>query len=129
MGSRTRVVLLTGAVPDRELVECLRLDVRGVVPKEMAPANSCSACSRATAVTFGWRGSPSLRPLTLCCGGRPGDANSPVISRVESSRSSRNVSAPARADYKLAVYYRPIPAVWGGWLADDWSNANFEVTP
>jgi DNA-binding NarL/FixJ family response regulator len=38
MGSRTRVVLLTGAVADWELVECLRLGVRGVVLKEMAPA-------------------------------------------------------------------------------------------
>lgn len=37
MGSRTRVVLLTGAVADWELVECLRLGVRGVVMKEMAP--------------------------------------------------------------------------------------------
>jgi DNA-binding NarL/FixJ family response regulator len=37
MGSRTRVVLLTGAVADWELVECLRLGVRGVVLKEMAP--------------------------------------------------------------------------------------------
>jgi DNA-binding NarL/FixJ family response regulator len=37
MGSRTRVVLLTGAVTDWEVVECLRLGVRGVVLKEMAP--------------------------------------------------------------------------------------------
>ena len=38
LGSQTRVVLLTGAVTDRELIECLRLGVRGVVLKEMAPA-------------------------------------------------------------------------------------------
>ena len=38
LGSQTRVVLLAGAVSDRELVECLRLGVRGVVLKEMAPA-------------------------------------------------------------------------------------------
>ena len=38
LGSPTRVVLLTGAVTDRELAECLRLGVRGVVLKEMAPA-------------------------------------------------------------------------------------------
>jgi DNA-binding NarL/FixJ family response regulator len=37
MGSRTRVVVLTGSVEDRELVECLRLGVCGVVLKEMAP--------------------------------------------------------------------------------------------
>jgi two-component system, NarL family, nitrate/nitrite response regulator NarL len=36
--SRTQVVLLAGAVADHELVECLRLGVRGVVLKEMAPA-------------------------------------------------------------------------------------------
>jgi DNA-binding NarL/FixJ family response regulator len=38
LGSQTRVVLLTGAVTDRELAESLRLGVRGVVLKEMAPA-------------------------------------------------------------------------------------------
>jgi two-component system, NarL family, nitrate/nitrite response regulator NarL len=38
MGSRTQVILLAGAVADWELVECLRLGVRGVVLKEMAPA-------------------------------------------------------------------------------------------
>jgi len=37
LGSRTWVVLLAGSVEDRELVECLRLGVRGVVLKEMAP--------------------------------------------------------------------------------------------
>jgi len=37
LGSRTWVVLLTGSVEDRDLVECLRLGVRGVVLKEMAP--------------------------------------------------------------------------------------------
>lgn len=37
LDSRTWVVLLTGSVDDRELVECLRLGVRGVVLKEMAP--------------------------------------------------------------------------------------------
>jgi len=37
LGSRTRVVVLAGSVEDRELVECLRLGVRGVVLKEMAP--------------------------------------------------------------------------------------------
>ena len=36
--SRTRVILLAGAVADWELVESLRLGVRGVVLKEMAPA-------------------------------------------------------------------------------------------
>jgi len=36
--SPTRVVLLAAAVTDRDLVECLRLGVRGVVLKEMAPA-------------------------------------------------------------------------------------------
>jgi DNA-binding NarL/FixJ family response regulator len=38
MKSSTRAVLLAGAVTDRELVECLRFGVRGVVLKEMAPA-------------------------------------------------------------------------------------------
>jgi DNA-binding NarL/FixJ family response regulator len=38
MGCQTWVVLLAGAVTDWELVECLRLGVRGVVMKEMAPA-------------------------------------------------------------------------------------------
>jgi len=38
------------------------------------------------------------------------------------------VSAPARADYKLTVWYRPDPAVWGGWVANDESNATFTVT-
>jgi DNA-binding NarL/FixJ family response regulator len=37
-GTRTRVVLLAAAVTDLELVECLRLGVRGVVLKEMAPS-------------------------------------------------------------------------------------------
>jgi len=37
LGSRTRAVVLAGSVEDRELVECLRLGVRGVVLKEMAP--------------------------------------------------------------------------------------------
>jgi len=37
LGSPTWVVLLAGSVEDRELVECLRLGVRGVVLKEMAP--------------------------------------------------------------------------------------------
>jgi DNA-binding NarL/FixJ family response regulator len=37
LGSRTWVVILAGSVEDRELVECLRLGVRGVVLKEMAP--------------------------------------------------------------------------------------------
>jgi DNA-binding NarL/FixJ family response regulator len=37
LGSRTRSVVLAGSVEDRELVECLRLGVRGVVLKEMAP--------------------------------------------------------------------------------------------
>jgi DNA-binding NarL/FixJ family response regulator len=37
LGSPTRVVLLTGSVEDRELIECLRLGVRGLVLKEMAP--------------------------------------------------------------------------------------------
>jgi len=37
-GSRTRVVLLAATVTDQQLVECLRLGVRGVVLKEMAPA-------------------------------------------------------------------------------------------
>lgn len=37
MESPTRVVVLTGAVGDKELIECLRLGVRGVVLKEMAP--------------------------------------------------------------------------------------------
>jgi DNA-binding NarL/FixJ family response regulator len=36
-GAQTQVVLLAGSVEDRELVECLRLGVRGVVLKEMAP--------------------------------------------------------------------------------------------
>ncbi len=38
MSSRTQVILLAAAVADWELVECLRLGVRGVVLKEMAPA-------------------------------------------------------------------------------------------
>ena len=37
-GSGTRVVLLAAAVTDVQLVECLRLGVRGVVLKEMAPS-------------------------------------------------------------------------------------------
>lgn len=37
-GSRTRVVLLAAAVTALQLVECLRLGVRGVVLKEMAPS-------------------------------------------------------------------------------------------
>ena len=37
MGSSTRVILLAASVSDRELVECIRLGVRGVVLKEMAP--------------------------------------------------------------------------------------------
>jgi DNA-binding NarL/FixJ family response regulator len=37
LGSRTRVIVLTGSVKDRELIECLRLGVGGVVLKEMAP--------------------------------------------------------------------------------------------
>lgn len=36
--SPTRVIVFAGAMGDRELVECLRLGVRGVVLKEMAPA-------------------------------------------------------------------------------------------
>jgi two-component system nitrate/nitrite response regulator NarL len=36
--SQTRVIVFAGAVGDRELVECLRLGVRGVVLKEMAPS-------------------------------------------------------------------------------------------
>jgi DNA-binding NarL/FixJ family response regulator len=37
MSSPTRVILLAAAISDRELVECIRLGVRGVVLKEMAP--------------------------------------------------------------------------------------------
>ena len=37
LGSRTRVVVLTGSVKDRELIECLRLGACGVVLKETAP--------------------------------------------------------------------------------------------
>lgn len=36
-GSRTKVVILAASVSDRELVECIRLGVHGVVLKEMAP--------------------------------------------------------------------------------------------
>ena len=39
------------------------------------------------------------------------------------------VSAPARADYRLSVWYRPDAAVWGGWTANDESDAAFTVTP
>ena len=39
------------------------------------------------------------------------------------------VAAPARADYKLSVWYRPDATVWGGWTASDESNATFTVTP
>jgi DNA-binding NarL/FixJ family response regulator len=36
--SPTRVILLAATISDRELVECIRLGVRGVVLKEMAPS-------------------------------------------------------------------------------------------
>jgi hypothetical protein len=35
---------------------------------------------------------------------------------------------PPRSHYKLTVWYRPDPAVWGGWTADDQSNATFAVS-
>ena len=42
--------------------------------------------------------------------------------------ASWKVSAPARSDYKLTVYYRPDAGVWGGFSANDLSDNNFEVT-
>ena len=34
------------------------------------------------------------------------------------------VSAPTRADYRLSVWYRPDASVWGGWTANDQSDAD-----
>jgi lysophospholipase L1-like esterase len=42
--------------------------------------------------------------------------------------ASWSVNAPVRSDYKLTVYYRPDANVWGGWTANDISDANFAVT-
>src|ERR1017187_8287515 len=38
------------------------------------------------------------------------------------------VNVPVRSDYKLTVYYRPDANVWGGWTANDISDADFAVT-
>ena len=38
------------------------------------------------------------------------------------------MNAPARTDYKLAVYYRPDAGVFGGWTAGDLSDNAFAVT-
>jgi hypothetical protein len=42
--------------------------------------------------------------------------------------ASWQVNAPARTDYKLAVYYRPDAGVFGGWTANDLSDNDFVVT-
>jgi hypothetical protein len=42
--------------------------------------------------------------------------------------ASWQVNAPARGDYKLAVYYRSDANVFGGWLAYDRSDGDFAVT-
>ena len=51
----TRVVVLTATLDEEGLTEAVRLGVRGLVLKELAPSFSCNASGKCTRANCGWR--------------------------------------------------------------------------